>query len=140
MSSPSWMVINEFDSFRFDAHHYVARHRSARAGCDVENLEPNRRKCEPLLKHGAVLIENLDGAAKGCQAVITVLRKDLQLFGREAALAGVNAEALAGLVEFLTLAEGTPLDAGDHSALQALTADLAKDHCGLAGLEVHSDR
>ena len=31
-------------------------------------------KCEPLLKQGAALIENLDGAAKGCQAVITVLR------------------------------------------------------------------
>ena len=31
-------------------------------------------KCEPLLKQGAALIENLAGAAKGCQAVITVLR------------------------------------------------------------------
>ena len=29
-------------------------------------------KCESLLKQGAVLIENLAGAAKGCQAVITV--------------------------------------------------------------------
>jgi 3-hydroxyisobutyrate dehydrogenase len=57
-----------------------------------------------------------------------LLRKDLQLFVREAALAGVNAEALEGLVELLTLAEGTPLDAGDYSALHALTADSAKDH------------
>ena len=31
-------------------------------------------KCEPLLKQGAALIENLDEAAKGCQAVIMVLR------------------------------------------------------------------
>ena len=57
-----------------------------------------------------------------------LLRKDLQLFVREATLAGVNAEALAGLVELLTLAKGTPLDAGDYSALHALTAGLAKDH------------
>ena len=57
-----------------------------------------------------------------------LLRKDLQLFVREAALAGVNAEALEGLVELLTLAEGTPIDAGDYSALHALTADSAKDH------------
>ena len=57
-----------------------------------------------------------------------LLRKDLQLFVREAALAGVNAEALEGLVELLTLAKGTPLDAGDYSALHALTADSAKDH------------
>ena len=57
-----------------------------------------------------------------------LLRKDLQLFVREATRAGVNAEALAGLVELLTLAKGTPLDAGDYSALHALTAGLAKDH------------
>ena len=57
-----------------------------------------------------------------------LLRKDLQLFVREATLAGVNAEALAGLVELLTRAQGTPLDAGDYSALHALTAGLAKDH------------
>ena len=31
-------------------------------------------KCAPLLEQGAVLIDNLDGAAKDCQAVITVLR------------------------------------------------------------------
>ena len=31
-------------------------------------------KCEPLVEQGAVLIENLAGAAKGCHAVITVLR------------------------------------------------------------------
>ena len=57
-----------------------------------------------------------------------LLRKDLQLFVREATLAGVNAEALAGLVELLTRAQGTALDAGDYSALHALTAGLAKDH------------
>ena len=51
-----------------------------------------------------------------------LLRKDLQLFVREAGLAGLNAEALAGLVELLTRAEGTPLDAADYSALHALTA------------------
>ena len=32
------------------------------------------KKCECLLKQGAELIENLDGAARGCQSVITVLR------------------------------------------------------------------
>ena len=52
----------------------------------------------------------------------TLMRKDLQLFVREAGLAGLNAEALAGLVELLTRAEGTPLDAADYSALHALTA------------------
>jgi 3-hydroxyisobutyrate dehydrogenase len=31
-------------------------------------------KCESLLQQGAVQIKNLAGAAKGCQAVITVLR------------------------------------------------------------------
>ena len=85
-------------------------------------------KCEPLMKHVAVLIENLIGAAKGCQAVLTLLRKDLQLFLREAALAGVNAKALAGLVELLTFAERTLLDAGDYSALHALTAGSTKVH------------
>ncbi len=122
------MVISEFDICRFDAHHFVARHRSARAGYDVENLEQNRRKCKPLLNHGAVLIENFDGAGNSCQAVITVQRKDLPLFVREAALAGVNAETLEGLVELTTLAERTPLDACDYSALHALTAGSAKDH------------
>ena len=56
-----------------------------------------------------------------------LLRKDLQLFVREATLAGVNAEALAGLVELLTLAKGTPLDAGDYSALHALTAGSVEE-------------
>ena len=51
-----------------------------------------------------------------------LMRKDLQLFVREAGLAGLNAEALAGLVELLTHAEGTPLDEADYSALHALTA------------------
>ena len=51
-----------------------------------------------------------------------LLRKDLRLFVHEASLAGVNAEALEGLVELLTCAEGTSLDAGDYSALHALTA------------------
>ena len=31
-------------------------------------------KCEPLLERGAVLIDSLNGSAKGCDAVITVLR------------------------------------------------------------------
>ena len=31
-------------------------------------------KCQPLVEQGAVLIKNLAGAAKGCHAVITVLR------------------------------------------------------------------
>ena len=56
-----------------------------------------------------------------------LLRKDLQLFVREAALSGVNAEALAGLVELLVRAEGTPLDAGDYSALHALTGDSVEE-------------
>ena len=51
-----------------------------------------------------------------------LLRKDLRLFVHEASLAGVNAEALEGLVELLTCAEGTSIDAGDYSALHALTA------------------
>ena len=50
-----------------------------------------------------------------------LLRKDLQLFVREATLAGVNSEALVGLVDLLTLAEGTALDVSDYSALHALT-------------------
>ena len=56
-----------------------------------------------------------------------LLRKDLQLFVCEATLAGVNAEALAGLVELLTLAQGTPLDAGDYSALHALTGGSVEE-------------
>ena len=56
-----------------------------------------------------------------------LLRKDLKLFVREAALAGVNAEALMGLVQLLNRAEGTSLDAGDYSALHALTAELAEE-------------
>ena len=51
-----------------------------------------------------------------------LMRKDLQLFVREAGLAGLNAEALAGLVELLTHAQGTTLDEADYSALHALTA------------------
>ena len=56
-----------------------------------------------------------------------LLRKDLQLFVREAALSGVNAAALAGLVELLERAEGTPLDAGDYSALHALTGGSVEE-------------
>ena len=56
-----------------------------------------------------------------------LLRKDLQLFVREAALSGVNAEALSGLVELLTRAEGTPLDVGDYSALHALTGGSVEE-------------
>lgn len=56
-----------------------------------------------------------------------LLRKDLQLFVREAALSGVNAAALAGLVELLVCAEGTPLDAGDYSALHALTGGSVEE-------------
>ena len=56
-----------------------------------------------------------------------LLRKDLKLFVREAALAGVNAEALMGLVQLLNRAEGTSLDAGDYSALHALTAESAEE-------------
>ncbi len=52
----------------------------------------------------------------------SLLRKDLKLFVGEAALAGVNAEALDGLVQLLGRAEGTSLDRGDYSALHALTA------------------
>ena len=65
---------------------------------------------------------------KAQRKVLTLLRKDLQLFLREAALAGVNAKALAGLVELLTFAERTLLDAGDYSALHALTAGSTKVH------------
>ena len=49
-----------------------------------------------------------------------LLRKDLQLFVREAAISGVNAEALAGWVELLVRAEGTPLDAGDSLWMQVI--------------------
>ena len=56
-----------------------------------------------------------------------LLRKDLKLFVREAALAGVNAEALVGLVQLLNRAEGTSLDVGDYSALHALTAGSAEE-------------
>ena len=56
-----------------------------------------------------------------------LLRKDLKLFVREAALAGVNAEALMGLVQLLNRAEGTSLDEADYSALHALTADSAEE-------------
>ena len=58
---------------------------------------------------------------------MALLRKDLQLFVREATLAGVNSEALAGLVDLLTLAEGTALDAGDYSALHALTGGSVEE-------------
>ena len=58
---------------------------------------------------------------------MALLRKDLQLFVREAALSGVNAAALAGLVELLERAEGTPLDAGDYSALHALTGGSVEE-------------
>lgn len=56
-----------------------------------------------------------------------LLRKDLQLFVREATLAGVNSEALAGLVDLLTLAEGTALDVSDYSALHALTGGSVEE-------------
>ena len=56
-----------------------------------------------------------------------LMRKDLQLFVREAGLAGLNAGALTGLVELLTQAEGTPLDAADYSALHALTAGSGEE-------------
>ena len=51
----------------------------------------------------------------------SLLRKDLNLFLREADLAGVDASALEGLARLLQRAEGTDLDAGDYSALHALT-------------------
>ena len=51
----------------------------------------------------------------------SLLRKDLQLFLREARLAGVNATALEGLASLLERADGTDLDAGDYSALHELT-------------------
>ena len=51
----------------------------------------------------------------------SLLRKDLQLFLREAQLAGVNATALEGLASLLERADGTDLDAGDYSALHELT-------------------
>lgn len=52
----------------------------------------------------------------------SLLRKDLNLFLREASLAGVNAEALEGLAALLARAEGTDLDGADYSALHELTA------------------
>lgn len=52
----------------------------------------------------------------------SLLRKDLNLFLREASLAGVNAEALEGLAALLAQAEGTDLDGADYSALHELTA------------------
>ncbi len=51
----------------------------------------------------------------------SLLRKDLNLFLREARLAGVNASALDGLESLLERAEGTDLDNGDYSALHELT-------------------
>ncbi len=51
----------------------------------------------------------------------SLLRKDLNLFLREAKLAGVDASALEGLAALLQRAEGTDLDTGDYSALHALT-------------------
>ena len=52
----------------------------------------------------------------------SLLRKDLNLFLREANLAGVNADALEEPSSLLMRAEGTDLDAGDYSALYELTA------------------
>ena len=57
-----------------------------------------------------------------------LLRKYLKLFVRDSGLAGVNAAALGGLVELLALAEGTPLDASDYSALHVFTAELVQDY------------
>ena len=51
----------------------------------------------------------------------SLLRKDLNLFLREADLAGVDASGLEGLARLLQRAEGTELDAGDYSSLHALT-------------------
>ena len=51
----------------------------------------------------------------------SLLRKDLNLFLREADLAGVDASGLEGLARLLQRSEGTELDAGDYSALHALT-------------------
>ena len=52
----------------------------------------------------------------------SLLRKDLNLFLREAGLAGVDAGGLQSLADLLTRAEGTVLDTGDYSALHELTA------------------
>ena len=52
----------------------------------------------------------------------SLLRKDLNLFLREAGLAGLDAGGLEGLACLLMRAEGTDLDAGDYSALHELTA------------------
>ena len=63
----------------------------------------------------------------------SLLRKDLRLFVREADLAGVNAEALDGLVQLLSRAEGNSLNAGDYSALYALTsASISGSTAGLS--------
>lgn len=51
----------------------------------------------------------------------SLLRKDLNLFLQESRRAGVDASALEGLALLLQRAEGTDLDAGDYSALHALT-------------------
>ena len=52
----------------------------------------------------------------------SLLRKDLNLFLREAGLAGVDAGGLQSLADLLMRAEGTDLDTGDYSALHELTA------------------
>ena len=52
-----------------------------------------------------------------------LLRKDLQLFLREAPRLGVDASGLDGLLTLLQRAEHTPLDGGDYSALHELTAE-----------------
>ena len=51
-----------------------------------------------------------------------LLRKDLQLFLREAPQLGVDASGLNGLLTLLTRAENTALDEGDYSALHELTS------------------
>ena len=50
-----------------------------------------------------------------------LLRKDLQLFLREAPPLGVDSSALHGLADLLARAENTPLDDCDYSALHELT-------------------
>ncbi|MGC6483870.1 MAG: NAD(P)-dependent oxidoreductase [Synechococcus sp.] len=51
-----------------------------------------------------------------------LLRKDLQLFLKEASQLGVDATGLSSLLALLSRAEHTPLDDGDYSALHELTA------------------
>ena len=51
-----------------------------------------------------------------------LLRKDLQLFLREAPQLGVDASGLNGLLTLLKRAEDTALDNGDYSALHELTS------------------